>query len=128
MTAPLTVIEQTARPSQLDAAVARMTGPEPTLSDIAAVLHLIGTADEVDGVRIQALCYMAARALGRFDADSRCAPPLALAEVVRDARQACENAEAGCVEYVTPWVFDGRFCSPTCRNEHMRSHGAGIGD
>jgi hypothetical protein len=122
MTAPASVTELVARPARLDAAVARMTGPDATLTDISAVLHLIGTADEVDGVRIQSLCYLAARALGNFDADSRCAPPLALAEVVRDARQACAN-RGTCAEYVLPWIYDGSYCSPTCRAEDARAHG-----
>lgn len=108
------VVEQTAAPSKLDAHVARMMVDQPTLTDISAVLHLLGQADDVDGVRIQALCHLAARALGKFDADTRCAPPAELAEVVKDARQDCANAHQGCFEYVLPWIYNGRHCSPTC--------------
>lgn len=117
----LTVVEQTAAPSQLDAHVARMVGDEPTLTDISAVLHMLGIADDVDGVRIQTLCFMASRALGKFDPDVRCAPPAELSEVVKDARANCQNAHQGCVEYVLPWIYNGRHCSPTCEREDGRT-------
>lgn len=117
------VVEATAVPSKLDRAVARMVDDDATLTDISAVLQLLGQSDDVDGVRIQALCHLAARALGRFDADTRTAPPAALAAIVKDARQECCNALNGCDEYVLPWIFDGTYCSPTCRSEYMRSQG-----
>lgn len=119
----LSPVEVAATSSRLDQHVARMVGDEPTLTDISAVLQLLGTADEVDGVRVQALCLLASRALGKFDADTRCAPPAELAEVVRDARQSCGAAHLGCLNHVLPWIFDGEFCSPTCRADHMRSQG-----
>lgn len=116
-----TAVERIAAPAQLDQHVARMVSDEPTLTDISAVLHLLGQADDIDGVRIQALCHLAARALGKFDADTRCADPIALAEVVRDARQSCQNAHQGCVEYVLPWIYNGVHCSPTCEREDERT-------
>lgn len=122
-TAAADVVALTARPAKLDAHVARMVGDEPTLTDISAVLHLIGTADDVDGVRIQTLCFMASRALGKFDGDVRTASPQALNETVRDARQSCGAAHLGCTEHVLPWIFDGTYCSPTCRTDDMRAHG-----
>jgi hypothetical protein len=117
------VVEQTARPSRLDQHITAMTGDEPTICDVSAALHLLGTTDDVDGVRIQALCLLASRALGKFSADVRSAPPVALNEVVRDARQSCGAAHIGCLNHVHAWIYDGTFCSPTCRAEHMRSQG-----
>lgn len=115
------VVERGAAPSTFEEHVRRMGGAEPTLTDISSVLYQIGNADEVDGVRIQALCLLASRALGKFDADTRTAPPAALAEVVRDARANCGNAHQGCTEYVLPWTYNGRHCGPTCEHEDGRT-------
>ena len=114
-------IETLAAPAALDRHVERMTSDQPTLTDISAVLHLIGTADEIDGVRIQALCFLASRALGKFDAFTRTAPADELAAVVRDAQQDCANAHQGCQNVVLPWVYNGRHCSPSCASDDERT-------
>lgn len=119
----LSALVELAEEARLETAVARMVSDEPTLSDISAVLYLLARADQVDGVRVQSLCHLASRALGKFDADTRCAPPAELAEVVRDARQSCGAAHLGCANYVLSWIFDGTYCSPTCQVDDMRATG-----
>ena len=115
-----TTIDDIARPSVLDAAVARMVGDEPTLTDISAVLHIIGTADDIDGVRIQALAFLAARALGKFSTAVRYAPPDALNDVVADVMHVCWGPL--CDNEVAPWEGED-FCSPSCRNAYLVANG-----
>lgn len=119
----LSPVEFAAAPAQLERHIARMVGDEPTLVDISAVLHLLGTADDVDGVRIQSLCYLAARALGKFSADVLCAPPEALNALVRDAEASCKAEHVGCLNNVQEWTSEDGYCSPTCRVQDMRAHG-----
>lgn len=115
----VTSIEQIAAPARLDRHVAAMVGDEPTLTDISAVLHLIST-HEVDAMRMQALCALAARALGKFDARTRYAPPSALAELVADSLRPCKNER--CFEQLAPWDEDT--CGDRdCINAVVRMYG-----
>jgi hypothetical protein len=119
----LSPVEVAARPSRLDQHVARMVGDEPTLTEVSAVLQLLADADEVDGVRIQALCHLAARALGKFSSDVRAAPAEVLNDVVKVfATSDCKAAEVvGCDNEVTEWTSDDGFCGPSCRVAYMGS-------
>lgn len=140
-TAETSVVEATGASARLDAAVRELLQCDSTLDDVAAVLRLLGKLD-LDAIagpvvdaditrrqsialgRVQALCWMLAKQLTeRWDPETRCAPPSALREVVREVAVPCGAAHLGCLENVLPWQGDGAFCTDDCLVAHMRSQG-----
>ena len=123
MTTTTSPVERIAAPALLDRFVARVTADEPTLNDVAGLLQLLGTSDgHVEPMRLQALCVLAARALGKFDAHTRYAPPDALRDLVADSLVTCAaSPENGCVEKVAPW--DRPVCSDDCEAVYRRITG-----
>lgn len=121
---PTDLVEATTHTGRLDQHVARMVSDEPTLTDIASVLHLLGITEDIDGCRVQTLCFMAARALGKFSSDVRSAPPHALNTVVHGfAADTCKAAHLGCLNTVTAWTSEDGFCTDSCRVAHMANQG-----
>lgn len=119
MTTTIADVEYVPPNAAFAAAFERMIGDEPTLTDISAVLYHAARSHD-QSVRLEVLCHLAVRALGKFDAWTRYAPPAALKDIVAEALQVCEGPS--CDESVAPWDGDV-FCSDYCRNEFRRAMG-----
>lgn len=107
--------------ARLEPPLTRVMSNDPTLTDIATVLHLLGTVEDVNGLPVQALCYLAARALGKYSGWVRDCPPAALNDLVASALGVCQAPS--CDEDSAPWL-DGSTCgSPVCDAEYARAYG-----
>lgn len=116
----------------VDDAIRAVCQSESTLDDLAFLLSRLGSVPSeqiaatvpMTAGRLQALCAFVAKQLTeRWDPETRCAPPLALREVVREVAVPCGAAHLGCLENVLPWQGDGAFCTDDCLIAHMRSQG-----
>lgn len=119
------VLPTVAAPANFENAVTRMVSEQPTLTDISAVLHVLGgnvVGFEVDRMRTQALCHLAARALGKFDSWTRTCPPDVLRDVVAEALHVCRAPL--CDNDVADWQddYDG-CCGPQCLTDYQRATG-----
>jgi hypothetical protein len=114
----------TAPTTALDRAVSALCQADSNLDNVAAVLRELGKDENAVGAptagRVRALCWFLAKQLSeRWDAETRSAPPNALAEVVRDVLVHC--AFEGCLTYVAPWQHE--FCSTDCEVASMAARG-----